>query len=72
MSFFEPLIRCDVNYCGALVEPHVRRCGRCRQRFGSHPEATGKAGIEPCRTLTRPGMVPRADSRGTGEKQALA
>jgi hypothetical protein len=47
---FPPLIRCDRDHCNALVEPHVRRCGSCRGRFG--PATTGRAGIAP--NLTTP------------------
>lgn len=42
---FEPLIRCDVDGCEALVEPHVLRCGQHRAARG--PLTTARAGTTP-------------------------
>ena len=41
---FQPLIRCDVDGCGALVEPNIFRCEPCRRLHGEHPDAFGRPG----------------------------
>jgi hypothetical protein len=44
MARFEPLVRCDVEDCPTLVEPHVGRCPDHVRQHGHSPKKRQVAG----------------------------
>lgn len=42
---FEPLVRCEIPGCPALVESWIARCGNCERKHGVSPNRTGRRGM---------------------------